>query len=243
MRLITAAWPAPRNVRACVTTRDGGVSKGPYCGLNLGDHVDDDPQAVAVNRQALADRLNFQRSPQWLAQVHGTDLIRARSDGSVPQADACWSDQVGQPCIVMTADCLPVFFCDRQGTRVAVAHAGWRGLADGVLEQTLAVFSAPADVLVWFGPAIGPDAFEVGGEVREQFCRSLSESAEAFKPSGTPGKWLADIYQLARLRLQRAGVSQISGGDLCTYSDAESFFSYRRDGVTGRMASIVRLEA
>lgn len=245
MQPIIADWDAPKNVHALTTTRLGGVSEAPYAGLNLGDHVNDDPAAVAQNRQQLIDALGLKQSPQWLQQVHGITVVKAQADGCVPEADACWSDQPGQACIVMTADCLPVFFTDTQGSRVAVAHAGWRGLADGVLEATLACFDDPAQVICWLGPAIGPDAFEVGGEVREQFCAHLAESEQAFKPVAgkeAEDKWLADIYQLARLRLNAAGVTQIRGGEHCTYSDADQFYSYRRDGVTGRMASVIWLD-
>lgn len=245
MTRIFADWAAPANVHALTTTRKGGVSVAPYAGLNLGDHVADDPAAVATNRQQLIDELGLQTPPQWLQQVHGVQVVQAQPDGQVPEADACWSDQAGQACIVMTADCLPVFFTDRQGSKVAVAHAGWRGLADGILEQTLNCFANPADVLCWLGPAIGPDAFEVGGEVRAQFCAQLPASEQAFKPvvgKEAEDKWLADIYQLARLRLNAAGVTAISGGDHCTFSNADNFYSYRRDGVTGRMASIIWLD-
>lgn len=239
MKLINADWPAPAHVRALTTTRLGGVSRAPYDSLNLGDHVADDAEPVARNRQRLIEQLGLSKQPQWLTQVHGIELVKACDDGIAEQADACWSNDVGQACIIMTADCLPVFFTDRSGTKVAVAHAGWRGLADGVLEQTLSVFSEPGEVLVWLGPAIGPEAFEVGHEVRQQFCAYLPESEIAFKPSVNPGKWLADIYQLARLRLNRAGVTEIYGGEYCTYQQSELFYSYRRDGVTGRMASII----
>ena len=245
MQPIIADWDAPNNVHALTTTRVGGVSEAPYAGLNLGDHVSDDPAAVAQNRQQLIDALGLKQSPQWLQQVHGITVVKAQADGCVPEADACWSDQPGQACIVMTADCLPVFFTDKQGNCVAVAHAGWRGLADGVLEATLACFDDPAQVICWLGPAIGPDAFEVGGEVRAQFCAHLPESEQAFKPvvgKTAEDKWLADIYQLARLRLNAAGVTRISGGEHCTYSDAKQFYSYRRDGVTGRMASVIWLD-
>jgi len=242
---LNACWNAPSNVHALTTTRVGGVSTGPYAGLNLGDHVDDLPEAVAHNRQQLIADLGLPKAPQWLQQVHGIDVVAAQADDQVRQADACWSDQSGQACIVMTADCLPVFFADTAGSKVAVAHAGWRGLADGVLEATLRVFDDPTQVICWLGPAIGPDAFEVGGEVRQQFCEQLPASEQAFV--AVPGKaaedkWLADIYQLARLRLQRAGVREITGGEACTFSDPERFYSYRRDGVTGRMASIIWLD-
>jgi len=241
MELIQADWQVPGKVRAITTTRSGGNSKTPFDSLNLGDHVDDDPGAVAENRQQLINELKLTQQPQWLQQVHGTVVVKADDQGSVPVADACWSDQPGQACIVMTADCLPVFFSD--GNRVAVAHAGWRGLADGVLEKTLDVFPQAAAVHCWLGPAIGPKAFEVGGEVREQFCQQQADAEQAFVPSTAEGKWLADIYQLARLRLQRAGVQHISGGDHCTFTDEQRFFSYRRDGQTGRMASVIWLES
>ncbi|MDI3325254.1 peptidoglycan editing factor PgeF [Pontibacterium granulatum] len=245
MQPIIADWDAPKNVHALTSTRLGGVSEAPYAGLNLGDHVSDDPAAVGQNRQQLIDALGLQQSPQWLQQVHGITVVKAEADGSVPEADACWSDRPGQACIVMTADCLPVFFADKQGSRVAVAHAGWRGLADGVLEATLNCFDDPAQVVCWLGPAIGPEAFEVGGEVREQFCALLPASEQAFKPVAgkeSDDKWLADIYQLARLRLNAAGVTRVSGGEHCTFSDADQFYSYRRDGVTGRMASVIWLD-
>ncbi|WP_428035999.1 polyphenol oxidase family protein, partial [Amphritea sp.] len=162
MKLIVAEWPAPANIRAFTTTRLEGESDGVYSSFNLGDHVGDDAERVAANRQALSEQLGFVKQPQWLKQVHGIQLVKARPDGLVVEADACWSDEAGQPCVVMTADCLPVFFTDKGGSRVAVAHAGWRGLVDGVLEQTMSVFPDPSEVLAWFGPAIGPLAFEVG---------------------------------------------------------------------------------
>jgi YfiH family protein len=242
MKLLHADWPAPGNVHAVTTTRLGGVSVSPYDSLNLGDHVADEPAAVVANRQRLVDTLGLSDQPQWLQQVHGVQVVEAASDGWVPEADACWSDRAAQACIVMTADCLPVFFCDRAGTRVAVAHAGWRGLADGILEATLAGFPDPGQVLCWLGPAIGPQAFEVGGEVRVRFCDAHPDAISAFVPGTGTDKWLADIYRLARLRLSAAGVGWIGGGEHCTYREADLFFSYRRDGVTGRMASVIWLD-
>lgn len=238
MTFIFADWSAPPHIRALTTTRSGGCSEGVYCSLNLGDHVGDEPERVAANRELLRQRLHWPKTPQWLSQVHGSGLVKASEDGVV-EADACWTDEPGQPCVVMTADCLPVFFTDGEGRRVAVAHAGWRGLADGVLEQTLSVFPNPADVRVWLGPAIGPQAFEVGDEVRSQFCDVIAASSSAFVATAIPHKWLADLYQLARLRLNAAGVQQVAGGQYCTFSQSEQFFSYRREGVTGRMASII----
>ncbi|WP_437881805.1 peptidoglycan editing factor PgeF [Pseudomonas sp. LRF_L74] len=230
-------WPAPRNVRACVTTRANGISQPPFDSFNLGDHVGDDPLAVAHNRQHLATALDCQ--PTWLRQVHGVRAVEA-SASQVEEADASWSATPGVASLVMTADCLPALFCDRAGTRVAAAHAGWRGLANGVLEATLATFAEPQDVLVWLGPAIGPDAFEVGAEVREAFVSTHPQADSAFRAGAHPGKYLADIYQLARIRLAAQGVTSVHGGGFCTVSDPR-FFSYRRAARTGRFASLVWL--
>jgi YfiH family protein len=232
-------WPAPAGVKACVTTRAGGVSLTPFVRLNLGDHVDDSPEAVAVPRRRLTDHFSIQ--PAWLQQVHG--IAVAHADPSlVATADASWTATPGIACSAMTADCLPALFCDRAGTRVAAAHAGWRGLAAGVLEATLDALAVPAeDVLVWLGPAIGPQAFEVGPEVRETFVEQLPESAKAFVPSANAGKFMADIYELARLRLAARGVTAVYGGGFCTVTDPR-FFSYRRSPRTGRFASLIWLE-
>lgn len=235
---LTPDWPAPANVRACVTTRAGGVSQPPFDGLNLGDHVEDDPQAVAGNRQILTSALHCQ--PAWLRQVHGVQVVEA-DPARVAEADASWSATPGIASAVLTADCLPALFCDRAGTRVAAAHAGWRGLAGGVLEATLEALALPPDeVLVWLGPAIGPAAFEVGAEVREAFLASHAEAAQAFRPSVNAGKFLADIYQLARIRLAARGVTAVYGGGFCTVGDAR-FYSYRRAARTGRFASLIWL--
>lgn len=246
-QLIHANWRAPVNVHAVVSTRQGGVSDAPWESLNLGKHVGDAPESVAINRQFLQTALNAvspAAEPQWLNQVHGTHIIEAETDPAIrqhyaPDADAVTTTEKNLPCVVMTADCLPVFFCDGTGSRVAVAHAGWRGLCDGILEATLEKFPQPSDVVVWLGPAIGPDAFEVGAEVREAFMAHLATTEIAFRPSQNQGRWMADIYQLARLRLNAAGVTKITGGDFCTHTDPEQFFSYRRDGQTGRMASVI----
>lgn len=238
MNWLTPDWPAPASVRACVTTREGGVSEAPFDSLNLGDHVDDRPEAVAENRRRLTD--HFSIKPAWLQQVHGIAVVHA-DPGIVATADASWTATPGIACAAMTADCLPALFCDRAGTRVAAAHAGWRGLAAGVLEATLDTLDVPAeDVLVWLGPAIGPKAFEVGPEVREVFINQLPEAAEAFVPSDNAGKFMADIYLLARLRLAERGVTAVYGGGFCTVTDPR-FFSYRRASRTGRFASLVWL--
>ncbi len=233
-------WPAPVGIKACVTTRAGGVSLAPFDSFNLGDHVEDDPAAVAHNRSLLTSRLNAQ--PAWLNQVHGINVVEA-SPADVMQADASWSRAPGVACTVMTADCLPALFCNREGTQVAAAHAGWRGLAAGVLEAAVDSFAdAPAEILVWLGPAIGPQAFEVGPEVREAFLATHPETVEAFVRSANAGKFMADIYQLARLRLAAHGVTAVYGGGWSTYND-ERFFSYRRGARTGRFASLVWIES
>lgn len=247
LSLIHADWPAPAHIHAVVSTRRGGVSPAPWDSLNLGAHVGDDPAHVRENRSRLLRALELiapAQAPQWLNQVHGTKVVEAEAGADlrtafVPDADAVTTLQRGRPCVVMTADCLPVFFTDRAGIRVAAAHAGWRGLCDGVLEATLSTFAQPADVMAWLGPAIGPDAFEVGEEVRGAFLQRHAEAVAHFRPSSSPGRWLADIYGLARLRLACAGIGSIHGGGFCTVADGERFFSYRRDGQTGRMASVI----
>ena len=234
-------WPAPPNVRAASTTRIGGVSEKPWNGLNLATHVGDEPAHVQRNRELLAQALALPAEPAWLTQVHGTNSCDAAGAPPACEADASYTTTAGQVCVVMTADCLPVLFCNRQGTRVAAAHAGWRGLAGGVLEASVAGFDDPADMLAWLGPAIGPQAFEVGEEVLAAFTNHDPQAAQAFV-ANRPGHWLADIYQLAHLRLKAAGVSHIYGGGLCTFADAERFYSFRREPVTGRMASLIWLD-
>lgn len=236
---LTPDWPAPANVRACVTTRAGGVSTEPFDSFNLGDHVGDEPSAVVENRRRLTAELGCQ--PAWLSQVHGIDVVEA-DPSVVATADASWSATHGIACTIMTADCLPALFCDRAGTRVGAAHAGWRGLAGGVLEATVdAMGIAPAELLVWLGPSIGPQAFEVGPEVREAFLANHAEADRAFVPSSNAGKFMADIYELARIRLAAKGVTAVYGGDFCTFTDTERFYSYRRSARTGRLASLVWL--
>jgi YfiH family protein len=208
----------------------------PFDSFNLGDHVDDDPRAVAANRLYLTSHLAVQ--PAWLSQVHGIDVAHA-DPLHVVAADASWTDTPNVACTIMTADCLPVLFCDRAGTRVAAAHGGWRGLAAGILEATVDRMQAPgSEIIVWLGPAIGPKAFEVGPEVREAFMRTHPETIEAFVPSINDGRFMADIYALARLRLAACGVTAVYGGGLCTVTDPR-FYSYRRSARTGRFASLV----
>lgn len=234
-------WPAPRNVHALSTTRSGGVSAGRYASLNLGEHVGDSPQAVAANRARLHRSLGH-AMPRWLQQVHG---VRVTRDGDITHApaDAAVTGRHDVACTIMTADCLPVIFCDRAGSRVGAAHAGWRGLAAGVLEATVQAMDASADSLMaWLGPAIGPETYEVGDEVRHAFVRHTPQAAVAFRAGRSAGKWWCDLYMLARQRLEAAGVKDIYGGGLCTFTDKERFFSFRRDGECGRMATLIWLE-
>ncbi len=246
--LVLPDWPAPAHVRAVSTSRGlaqpeiFGHSTGVFAGLNLGNHVGDEPAHVAANRQLLQQSCRLTAEPAWLNQVHGTHVLDLQQwDGQLVDADASVSAAAGPACVVMTADCLPVLFCDRVGTQVAAAHAGWRGLCEGVLEATLAHFADPSQVMAWLGPAIGPANFEVGTEVRAAFFARQAAAAAAFRPAATAGKWLADIYQLARLRLTAAGVTAIYGGEYCTVGAPQQFFSYRRDGQTGRQASLIWL--
>ena len=243
-------WPAPSNVRAVTTTRTGGVSKGVYGSMNPADHVEDDPQAVRANRVILKEQLELPADPAWLIQVHGMDIVsvaEARSGtGTKPgigiEADGIYSTKAGEVCAVLTADCLPVLICDKAGTRIAVVHAGWRGLLAGVIESALERLGIPgSETLVWLGPAIGSSAFEVGEEVRSQFIERDPLTVEAFQ-QGSSDRWLLDIYRLAGIRLMKKGVNQVYGGDWCTFTDRERFYSYRRDGVTGRMASLIWME-
>lgn len=247
LSLIPANWPAPSHIHAVVTTRQGGVSGAPWYSLNLGQHVGDSPDAVSANRARLQTALQTiapAEAPQWLNQVHGITVIEAEKNAEkrrhwTPDADAVTTTQKNLPCVVMTADCLPVFFCDQNGRRVAVAHAGWRGLCDGVLEATLKKFDDASQVLTWLGPAIGASMFEVGAEVREAFMRHHAAAETCFRPHHSTNKYFADIYALARLRLIAAGVKNIYGGSFCTHTDVDRFFSYRREGQTGRMASVI----
>lgn len=237
--LITPDWPAPANVKALQTTRQGGVSMGVYASLNLGDHVKDNPQHVAANRQLLSAYLPSE--PVWLNQVHGVRVIDAALSSCLESADASVTTRKQVVCVTMTADCLPVLLCDHAGTVVAAVHAGWRSLCDGVIEATVAAMPAQADQLMaWLGPAIGPEAFEVGGEVRAQFMAKDAQAEFAFQAKGD--KWLSDLYTIARQRLQRLGVTQVYGGGHCTFSEPKTFFSFRRDGDTGRMGSFIWLE-
>lgn len=238
---ITPDWPAPAGVRALSTLRGGGVSREGYAGLNLAHHVGDDPEAVRENRDRLLRAAGIPVEPCWLEQVHGTGVIDADDWQPGVQADAAFARYPDVVCAVLTADCLPVLLSARDGSAVAAIHAGWRGLAAGVIEATANAIGA-GELIAWLGPAIGPQAFEVGEEVRAAFVAADAGAAAAFRPSPA-GRWLADLYQLARRRLQTVGIAEVYGGGACTYSDANRFYSYRRDGQTGRMASLIWREA
>lgn len=245
--VITPDWPAPANVKAVCSTRAGGCSVGPYQSLNLGRHVGDDPAAVNRNRQLFRSTAQMPGQPVWLNQTHSSRCITLSADTAYPSdsdgtdADASFSRQAGIICTVMTADCLPVLICNQAGTEIAAVHAGWRGLCNGVIENTMRLFSQPATCMSWLGPAISQPVFEVGGEVRAAFMQQDPAAASAFVAT-EQGKWLADLYLLARQRLARLGVSAVYGADYCTYRQAADFFSYRRDGQTGRMAAAIWLE-
>ncbi len=254
-------WPAPSSVKACHTLRAGGVSLPPYDSFNVGDHVGDLKENVLSNRERLAQVIG-QDKIHWLTQVHSIDVVQvghqsettgimALSDTAeqsiCQQADASFTREMGQVCCVMTADCLPVFFCNQLGTQVAVAHAGWRGLLNGVLQQTLATFAENQSVMAYLGPAIGPQAFEVGDEVRTAFMNQSSGFSKHFIPATSFAatdrkKWMGDLYGIARDMLAEVGVMDVYGGDCCTYTQTSDFFSYRRDGVTGRMANLIWLD-
>lgn len=238
--LIYPDWPAPANVKALQTTRVGGISAAPYDSLNLGLHVGDDPVRVNRNRQMLEPLLPSE--PVWLEQVHGTVVANADAAACRVQADACIARQRGAVCVIMTADCLPVLLCDEDGTVVGAAHAGWKGLASGVIEATVKEMGiAPQKLLAWLGPTIGPHAFEVGEDVRAVFMAHDTNAASAFIPLAADGKYRTDIVRLARQRLNALGIARISGGTFCTYHQKDKFFSYRRDGVTGRMGTFIWL--
>ncbi|MCX7175180.1 MAG: peptidoglycan editing factor PgeF [Proteobacteria bacterium] len=243
-RCLIPDWNVPAAVHALVTTRSGGYSSAPYASLNLATHVGDDPMIVVRNRQRLRSGIRpLPADPLWLEQVHGTRVVTAENWREGEKADACIARKPGLVCAVLTADCLPLLLCAEDASVVGAVHAGWRGLSAGVIEASVAAMAMPpASLLAWLGPAIGPRAYEVGDEVRAIFCAQDAAAQRAFVPH-RPGKWLCDLYLLARQRLAALGVQRISGGDYCTFSDADRFYSYRRDGVTGRMASCIWLEA
>ena len=234
-------WPAPARVRALITTRSGGVSTGPYASFNVGELTEDAREAISENKRRLDAHLPA--APRWLRQVHGDRVVAADTVLETAQADASYTRKAGTVCAVKIADCMPVLICDRAGEAVAVAHAGWRGLSQGVVENTVRALAIdPARLCAYLGPAIGPDAFEVGDDVYAAFCDHDQIARIAFRPL-RPGKWLADLFTLGRQRLARAGVAAVFGGGLCTVADPARFYSHRRDRITGRMAALIWMES
>jgi len=234
---IVPDWPAPTNVKAFITTRAGGTSQGPYASFNLGLRTDDDARAVAANRDRL--RAIVPQEPKWLRQVHGNAVVEADPLADSPEADAAVARRPETVCVVLVADCVPVLLADQAGTTVAIAHAGWRGLASGVIENTVGRMAlSPGQLLAYLGPGIGPRAFEVGADVRDAFLARDPRAQAAFTPHA-PGKWLADLFLLARQRLNGIGITNVYGGGECTYSNPLRFYSYRRERITGRMAALI----
>lgn len=244
MSAIYPNWQAPKNIKAFTTVRTEGVSQVPFDSFNLGDHVGDLSEDVRHNRALLVEKFGLPQEPLFLTQTHSTTVIELPYLAEKVEADAVYTKQANQVCLVMTADCLPVIFCNKEGTEVAAAHAGWRGLCNGILEETVTRFQSPAsDIMAWLGPAIGPTAFQVGEEVVEQFCAFDPNARLAFLlDDTTSGRFLSNLYQLAIQRLNKVGVQTIFGGEHCTYTEKDKFFSYRRDTQTGRMATLIWLE-
>ncbi|QIM69058.1 MULTISPECIES: peptidoglycan editing factor PgeF [Basfia] len=244
MDALQADWIAPGNIHGFTTYRQGGVSQEPYTSFNLGNHVGDDPNAVKINRNLLVENFNLPQLPVFLTQTHSIRVITLPFEGTDLDADAVYTAQPNQVCVVMTADCLPVLFTNKAGTEVAAAHAGWRGLCDGILEETIKCFQCPRDeIIAWFGPAIGPNAFQVGEDVMKQFVAQDNKAKQAFiADPNTEGKFLGNLYQIASQRLHNMGVTNISGGEHCTYEEQDKFFSFRRDINTGRMATVIWFE-
>ena len=235
---IAADWPAPKHVHAGTTTRQGGVSLQPYSSFNLARHVDDDNEKVEVNRQKLKSLLDLPSEPHWLNQVHGCNVSTDAAE--LTEADASMTSIKGRVCVVMTADCLPVLITDKKGSCVAAVHAGWRGLEQRAIVKTIESMPiVPEETLVWLGPAIGPQFFEVGDDVRDLFLIQDNKYAQAFVAVQQSGKWLMDVYHVARQQLLEMNITQVYGGQFCTYQEEQRFFSYRRENITGRMASLI----
>lgn len=236
-------WPAPASIKAYSTCRTGGVSEGPYASFNLGLSAGDEHAHVMENRQRLAEMLALPDTPIWIKQIHSNIAVPATPENRFTEADASYTREKNRVCIVMTADCMPILLCNQQGTEVAAIHAGWRGMSSGIIEATIKGLHSPrSDLLAWLGPAIGPQHFEVGDEVRAAFIAADASAEIAFEAT-RPGHWLANLYVLAKQRLQRAGISSIHGTEHCTYAHPDVFFSHRRDqGKTGRMASLIWID-
>ncbi|KPJ68009.1 MAG: hypothetical protein AMJ43_00910 [Coxiella sp. DG_40] len=232
-------WPAPINVCAYVTTRTDGHSKPPYNSFNLADHVGDNATDVSANRKQLYDELNLPNEPIWLKQIHGNNVICANEMMTNTEADALYTTSPDTVCVILTADCLPILLCDNLGTKVAAIHAGWRSLSAGIIEKTITALNTPSSqLLAWLGPAINQSFYEVGEDVYDKFVQQNNDSKKAFRQKNE-SKWLADIYILAKQRLVACNIINIYDNKLCTFTDKQCFFSYRRDGETGRMASLI----
>ncbi|MFA0493181.1 peptidoglycan editing factor PgeF [Vibrio sp. 10N.222.54.B11] len=246
MSMIIPNWNAPKNVKAFASTRFDGFSTGAYQGLNLGTHVGDDASLVENNRAWLKQHANMPAAPVWLHQTHSTDVVTVlHPTADILDADGAFTTAKDVVCSAMTADCLSVILTDTKGTQVAAVHAGWRGLAGGILENAVAKFSnlgSENKIIAWLGPAIGKQAFEVGDDVLEAFVSFDSQAKLAFEAKAEPGKWLANMSQLATQRLNKVGVTSVTDSNLCTFADADAFYSYRRDGITGRQATFIWLE-
>lgn len=247
MEVIQPSWPAPSWVRAVSTTIQGGLSQAPYASFNLALHVADNPHHVQINRLRVSQQFNWQHEPFWLSQTHSDRVIRGVKPSTSPMgfdADGVWTNQPGHPCAILTGDCLPLLLSDTKGSLVAAVHCGWRGLLNGIIENTLTAIKndCQGEIIAWFGPAIGPCHFEVGEDVRAPFIQHHPLAYLAFKPIAHQ-KYLADIYQLARIRLNQCGVNAIYGGQHCTYKEHERFYSHRRNKVTGRIATVIWMQA
>lgn len=238
IEMIEARWPAPPNVHAITTTREGGVSAGPFRSLNLGGHVGDERSAVERNRALVAGQLNLPGEPAWLTQVHGDDIVLADTCAPGERADGSFTTSTGTVCAVMTADCVPLFLCSAAGTRAGVFHIGWKGLAGGLVRKAARIFTGDGQAVAWLGPAIGPGVFEIGVEVKSAIQSNISARGACFRPSGK-GKWLADLYSMIAGELGHEGVDCHYDDTLCTFSDPSRFFSYRRGNPCGRMASLI----
>jgi len=243
MKIIKADWPAAKHINAITTTRLGGFSEGRYKGLNLAVRCGDELNIVNKNRRLISDEFSWKSPPTWLNQKHSANIVRAENYNDSEIYDASFTEQTNRICVVLTADCLPILICDQKGTTIAAIHAGWRGLAAGIIENSITNLSlAPENILVWLGPAISKKTFEIGAEVRDVFVKKDHDLASAFSPSTNSEKWMADIYLIAKITLNGLGITEIFGGNYCTYSDEESFYSYRRDGETGRMGSFIWMD-
>jgi YfiH family protein len=229
-------WNAPENVQAVMTTRLGGVSKSPFDSFNLATHVEDNLEHILENRLILRTTLNLPAEPFWLEQIHSNTVVEAKTDLILPKADASFTRQKNTVCVVMTADCLPVLLCSKDGEKIAAIHAGWRGLENSIISKTVDALKT-TDLIVWLGAAIGANCFEVGNDVRNAFLKKSADYSTAFKKNGS--QWLADIYQLARIELAHLGITNVFGGEFCTVTNSERFYSYRRDKQTGRMATLI----